>query len=150
MEVLGVAQPRLHIGMTDEGFAAACDQWRKDIKAAYRAQAMLNHPDKGGTSRNFQTIRAAYDRLLEVRPVKPRPTPHGASQHSDRPDRAHRKMNSATAIRCAFCNMRRMPVTPPLLAKYCWQCGAAYEVAEHPDFGDWFRRNYGPTPPRER
>ena len=40
---------------------------KKDIRNAYLKMAMLHHPDKGGDPEVFKRIKAAYDKLTEVK-----------------------------------------------------------------------------------
>ncbi len=47
----------------------------KDIKAAFRAKALLTHPDQGGDAEAFQAVREAYAEALtrrRAREVRPR------------------------------------------------------------------------------
>jgi hypothetical protein len=41
------------------------DATREDIKKAYRAQAQIHHPDKGGDTAMMRTINEAYETLTE-------------------------------------------------------------------------------------
>ena len=47
----------------------------KDIKAAFRAKALLTHPDQGGDAEAYQAVREAYAEALtrrRAREVRPR------------------------------------------------------------------------------
>ncbi len=36
-----------------------------ELKQAYRQQALINHPDRGGSSEKFRRVQAAYEYLLQ-------------------------------------------------------------------------------------
>ena len=40
-------------------------QWQERLRKAYRAQAMLNHPDRGGSAKAFVAVRNAFEGIKE-------------------------------------------------------------------------------------
>ncbi|MGW5049788.1 J domain-containing protein [Actinokineospora sp. NPDC004072] len=90
-----------------------------EIKAAYRRNASIHHPDKGGDARRFDLVRKAYETLIdpvgraEYDKASASPPSHGGSstaapQRSPGPD-------WSPLARCLICDRRRTRHTHPVI-----------------------------------